>query len=310
MKTSTWTWAEVPYFDGHCDTLTALDGRYGKICLDIDCERYSRRGQVFAICGEYIPRPLDSLFSNCLARLRNMKNAVLCRTASEFTAAEGAGKCAAVLAIEGAEVIDCDPGKLEMAADAGVRIIAPTWNIYNGLCGNARELSSKGLTGCGREFCAEAVHQGMKLDVSHASAQASMELVKLFPGSVFASHSNSSYVYPHGRNISDELFTAIASTGGTVGINLYTKFISSEKCTLSDAVRHIRHFESLCSNSLKHISLGCDIDGCSFFPEGISTSSDVYKLAAELENTGFDKGSIIDIFHDNLFRFIFERQEL
>ncbi len=307
MKTSTpiSVLKDLPYFDGHCDTLTAFDGRYGRLCLELDRESFSARGQVFAICGDISPRPMDELFGTCISRYFSFPGVAPCRSAKEFIAAEKAGLCAGVLGIEGAEVIDCSLEKLEKAAEIGVKIIAPTWNIYNGLCGTASEMTGRGLTSAGIGFCRKAVALGMKLDVSHASDCAIADMAELFPGSVFASHSNSRAVCGHRRNIPDELFSKIASVGGCVGINLYSPFVDENCADISRVADHICHFVSLVPGGEKHVSLGCDLDGCDSLPAGISGSVDVALIAEELFSRGFDRESIIDIFHNNLFRFIF-----
>ncbi len=245
----------------------------------------------------------------CAGRLSRLDGARLCRTAEEFRAAENAGLCAAVLGIEGAEVLDCDPRRLLPAAELGVKIVGPTWNIYNGLCGTAAEQTQKGLTPAGREFCAEAVRLGMKLDASHASEAAVRDMLELFPGNVFASHSNAYALCSHPRNISDGLFRAIAASGGVTGINLYTPFLGEKTADVSLAAEHIVHFSALSGDAGKHIALGCDFDGCGSFPAGINGSEDVGLIAEELSLRGFDRQGIIDIFHDNLFGFIWERQD-
>ena len=305
MCISTWT-DDFPYFDGHCDTLTAMDGRYGRICLQLEKEKYSRRGQIFAICGDISPRPMDNIFKVCLERFSRMDGVSLCRNSDEFLDAQSKGKCASILAIEGAEVIDCDSSRLEEVCNLGVKVIAPTWNIFNGLCGTAAESVNTGLTCAGVEFCDKAVSLGILLDVSHASEAAAFEMVKRYPGNVFASHSNSYAVCPNRRNISDELFCAIAESGGTVGINLYAPFVSQTDADLGRVADHICHFAELTPLAFKSISLGFDLDGCDHLPKGMSTSCDAHLLAYELSCRGFDKQSIIDIFHDNLFGFIWK----
>ena len=286
-----------------------MDGRFGRICVRLDKENYSRRGQIFAICGDISPRPMDKLFTVCLERFSKLEGVALCRNKHEFLLAQDKGLCASILSVEGAEVLDCDPKKLYLAKDAGVRVINPTWNIYNGLCGTAAEQTQKGLTPAGEEFCDEAVSLGMLLDISHASDRAAFDIIKRYKGKVFASHSNAFAIYKHRRNISDELFCAIAENGGTVGINLYNKFLSDGRADVKNVADHICHFASLLPHGIKHISLGFDLDGCNSLPSGVSSSEDGVLLASELACRGFDKQSIIDIFHDNLFGFIWERQE-
>ena len=69
------------------------------------------------------------------AQLRENEDRItLCRTAPEAEAAMQAGKCAAFLAIEGAEAVREDEGLLELAYEAGVRMVSLVWNLPNGLC--------------------------------------------------------------------------------------------------------------------------------------------------------------------------------
>lgn len=253
---------------------------------------------------------MEGLFKTCIERFNKLKGVSLCRNKNEFISAQNRGLCASLLSVEGAEVLDCDPKNLSAARALGVKVINPTWNIYNGLCGTAAEQCDKGLTSFGAEFCDEAVSLGMLLDISHASSRASFDILNRYKGKVFASHSNSLSVCKHKRNVSDELFCAVAENGGTVGINLYTPFLSDSEANIKTVADHICYLASLLPDGIKHISLGFDLDGCDSLPQGFNSSADGFLLASELACRGFDKQSIIDIFHDNLFGFIWERQEI
>lgn len=57
------------------------------------------------------------------------------------------GKCAAFLAIEGAEAVREDEGLLEHAYESGVRMISLVWSLPNSLaapCGSGRRADGKG----------------------------------------------------------------------------------------------------------------------------------------------------------------------
>lgn len=83
--------------------------------------------------GDFL-RALD----NFHAQLReNADKITLCRTASEAEAAMQSGKCAAFLAIEGAEAVREDEGLLERAYEMGVRMISLVWNLPNSLAAPA-----------------------------------------------------------------------------------------------------------------------------------------------------------------------------
>ena len=310
MKTSTASLSERPdaYFDGHCDTLTALDGRYGPLALDLAGERFSRRGQIFAVCGDDAPAP--GLIPLCLERFQSFPGIAPADSAAGAAAAFARGLCAAVLGLEGAELIGCDPGALAALRDQGFLVVGPTWNHFNGLCGTCVERSELGLTGAGVAFCGEAVRLGMKLDASHASEAAALEMVRRWPGSVFASHSDALAVCPHPRNASDRLFRALAESGGVVGLNLYEPFLSGGRATAEDAARHAAHFLGLSPAAENAVALGFDLDGCDRLPEGIRTSADAAdRVAAALSRAGAD-GTLRDkIWFDNLFTFLFGKED-
>ena len=261
------------YFDAHCDTLTAMDGRYGRIRLEPENEDFERRGQIFAVCGDIRPRPFGDLLENCVKSLQGFKNVRLCRNSADLISAENEKKTAAFLSIEGAEVIDCDEQRLGEAFELGVRLIGPTWNIANGLAGTCVRHRKKGLTKKGRSFVKKALETGMVLDISHISDAAAEEIIELSGGRVIASHSNSRRVCANPRNLPDELFISLSKRGGVCGINLYPPFLNgTEKAGIKDVLLHIEHFASLFPGADVHIVLGCDLDGCSNLPEEIETS--------------------------------------
>ena len=124
-------------FDGHCDTPIELWLQNQPLLentLAVSLARAQRLGgwaQFFAFCTAWVkaklPRP--EIFSRALdyfdAQLReNADKITLCRTASEAEAAMQSGKCAAFLAIEGAEAVREDEGLLEHAYESGVRMIS------------------------------------------------------------------------------------------------------------------------------------------------------------------------------------------
>ena len=80
-----------------------------------------------------------------------------------------AGKLAAFLSVEGAELLDCSLETLRWAQGQGVRIVHPTWNHANALAGSHCDQPERGLSQQGRRFVSEMVSLGMLVDVSHLS---------------------------------------------------------------------------------------------------------------------------------------------
>ena len=241
-------------FDGHCDTPIELWLQNQPLLentLAVSLARAQRLGgwaQFFAFCTAWVkaklPRP--EIFSRALDNFHaqlceNEDKITLCRTVSEAETAMQAGKCAAFLAIEGAEAVREDEGLLEHAYESGVRMISLVWNLPNGLaapCG-----SDEGLTETGRRFFKRAQALGMLVDVSHLSEKGFWDMIELAEKPVLASHSNSFSVCPHPRNLTDDQFRAICDLGGTAGLNLYVPFLTEQpRASFDDLRRHLDHF--------------------------------------------------------------------
>ena len=297
----------MPYrvFDGHCDTPVELwlqEKQLRSSDLAVSLDKAAGLGgyaQFFAFCTAWIETrmPHTEHFSRALdyflAQLRKNEDRItLCRTAPEAEAAMQAGKCAAFLAIEGAEAVREDEGLLELAYEAGVRMVSLVWNLPNGLSGSCQ--TGEGLTEKGKRFFRRAQKLGMLVDVSHLSEKGFWDMAELAERPIVASHSNSAAVCPHVRNLTDEQFRALCQLGGLSGINLYSAFLTEGRATFEDVRRHIDHFLELGGDG--HIALGADLDGCEALPEGFSRLGDYEKLAEYLTGCGYSDGMMQKLF--------------
>ncbi|MBO4331064.1 MAG: membrane dipeptidase [Oscillospiraceae bacterium] len=299
---------DIPLFDGHSDAILRLytdrapTGALKKNENHVDLERglrYSKYAQFFALFGFPGMFPgkdgFEELYGRFIAELSP------CRTAGEAKTAAENGRCAAFLSIEGAELIDCDPARLEQAYEKGVRSICLSWNRATRLCGSAVEDSERGLSAEGREFVMLAHRLGMIVDVSHLSDAGVYDIARL--GIPFiASHSDSRAVYPHPRNLDDDMFRAVRDSGGTVGLNMYADFLGEGRVTLDDVLRHAEHFLEL--GGEKTLAIGADLDGCDRLPEGMSGIQDMAKLYEALAGRGCGRELLEDIFYNNLMRVV------
>lgn len=299
---------DIPLFDGHSDAILRLYvdgapvGALKKNDNHVDLERglrYSKYAQFFALFG--LPEMFrgrdgfEELYKRFIAELSP------CRTAEEARTAMEEGRCAAFLSIEGAGLIDCDPGRLEQAYEKGVRSICLSWNRATRLCGSSAEDPDRGLSAEGREFVRLADRLGMIVDVSHLSDAGVYDVARM--GIPFiASHSNSRAVYPHPRNLDDDMFRAIRDSGGTAGLNLYADFLCGGRAAIEDVIRHAEHFLEL--GGEKTLAIGGDLDGCDRLPEGIEGIQDVAKLYRAFADRGYGKELLDNIFFNNLMRVV------
>ena len=325
----------IPYFDAHCDTVyrcletgetSALD--YGDSREEqcryyatsahlrrngghIDLERsrqFSRCAQFFALFHDAAEAPADGLWAQCRRMhdffLREMvDNADIvchCRTGREVDEAAAAGKTAALLSIEGADLLDCDVHKVETVTHWGVRLLNPVWNRANVLSGTNAEDPERGLSAKGRDFIRALEEYGIYPDVSHLSDAGFWDLVHIARRPIVASHSNARAVCPHRRNLTDDQFRAIRDLGGVVGLNLYLDFVG--RPTMDALVAHVEHFLAL--DGEKTLCLGGDLDGCEALAAGMTGMQDVPKLYEALKTRGYGDVLLEDIFWNNLRRLI------
>jgi len=306
-------------FDGHCDALSYMvvyGGGLRESKGQVDLLRMKEHGpwaQFFAIFGTrgYPDMPLEEMFPKQYEIFQRELAAngdllVQCRTAEEIEAAWAAGKSAAILSVEGAELLGCSLEELERAYRLGVRAVNLTWNHANALSGSNDEEPEKGLTDQGRAFVRRMQELGMLVDVSHLSDPGFWDVYELSQAAgkpFFASHSNARAVCPHKRNLTDEQFTAIMKSGGVAGLNMSAEFLGEDP-TVDTVVAHVEHWFGLGGEA--NVSLGGDWDGITHWPEGLDSIEDVHKLAERLLRMNYKEKQVEDLFCNNLMRVVRE----
>lgn len=259
--------------------------------------KFTPCAQVFAVCAETLDRPVEKADA-MLRRLsqeieENSDIVMLCLNFHDIKKAAGLGKIAAVISIEGCEQIS----SLESAYQNGVRVLHPTWNLDNELCGAAMG-SGKGLTEKGRAFVKKAQHMGFALDMSHISERGFWDTLEACEKPVIAGHSNAKALCNVPRNLTDEQFNALVLIGGGAGINLYPEFLGLGK-DINAVIAHIEHFLSL--GGERSVFLGCDFDGIDSTPTGLDGVHKLDKLYNELLNRNYPEALVRALFWDNLY---------
>ena len=306
---------EIDIFDGHCDTVLRCcleGGGFGRNPYHVDLERagkYRRYAQFFALFGQ--PEDFPGLTARetfarvygLFSREMEVNAAVIahCRTAAEAEGAFAAGKMAAFLSVEGAELLDCSLERLEEARKLGVRSVNLTWNHANALSGTNAEDADRGLTDQGRAFVRRAEELGVLVDVSHLSDPGFRDAAELLSGPFFASHSNSRAVFSHPRNLTDRQFTAIIEHDGVAGLNLYAEFVGG-RADLEAAAAHLDHWLEL--GGERNIALGGDLDGCSPLAGPMAGIQDYERLYRFLRARGYSDALLRDLFFNNLMRVV------
>jgi len=304
-----------PVFDLHCDTALKLVGeQYDRInslrknTYHIDLERantFPGYTQCFACyTSDLMMLPanisvigaFERLLASILTEVEQNSDVIrLAYSAQDIRENYNQGLMSAILTIEGTAGIDYNPELLEDLYNIGFRITTLGHNEKNPLTGS--NVTGGGLTELGREYVKEAQRLGMVIDVSHISDEGFWDIMEITQKPIIASHSNSRSLCDVPRNLTDDMFKAICKTEGTVGINLYSDFLS-EKPTIDTVCDHIIHLLDVAGDD-HHISLGSDFDGMSELPEGITGIQDYQKLALRLSERGLSDKTIENIFWNN-----------
>ena len=319
----------IPYFDAHCDTIwrcmaasggddgaglpptlqtgSGLLRNEGHVDLTRDA-LFARRGQFFALYDDVKRLPDGTAWRRCCqmhdwftAQLaENSGRIALCRSGAEADAAVAAGKTAAFLSVEGADLLDCGIGQLQTAAGWGVRLVNMVWNHANVLGGSCADDPDRGLSPQGRDFLRELERLGVYADVSHLSDPGFWDVFRMTERPMVASHSDARALCPHRRNLTDDMFRAVRDTGGVVGLNLYRDFVGG--ASMDALVAHAEHFLSL--GGEKTLCIGGDLDGCEALAAGMQGVEDIPHLYEALERRGYGKSLLEDIFWNNLCRLL------
>ncbi len=306
----------LPVFDLHCDTALAISERVDeqksslrKSACHIDLTRAGELGgyaQCFAMFttpdfDEWFHKPVTQVFENMLSNLEaelaaNADLIAKARTTAEIDDNLKNGKMSAILTLEGPAGIDFDPERLEALYQQGFRISTLGWNEKNVLTGS--HVTGGGLTDRGREYVKECQRLGILVDVSHISDEAFWDIISITEAPIVASHSNLRSVCPHSRNLTEDMYRALAETGGTAGINLCAPFIRTDRPDLDATCDHIFRMLELAPDGT-HVSLGGDLDGCDTLPQGFSGIESYNVLADRLLERGLDEKTIRNIYWHN-----------
>jgi len=315
--------------DTHCDTLKCLSSLFTRardaMWTDrsavglgsradvghVDIPRLREGGvdcQVFAISSLRDRTPpfalrtaldmLDVFYSECE---KNRDRIVPATSHSDILRAVRGGKVAALLSIEGADVIEGSLGALRVFHRLGVRMVGLVHSRRNLLAdGVTDSRTGGGLSEFGVEVVEELNRLGILIDVSHLSDAGFWDLVDVTKAPFVASHSNSRAVCDHPRNLTDDQIRALADRGGVMGINFAPAFVHPTHATVERVVDHIDHIVELVGAD--HVGLGSDFDGIPATPEGLEDVSKIPNITRELVRRGYPEEDIRKILGENHLR--------
>ncbi len=297
-------------FDLHCDTLDTIamhdwepySGEHpvnhgtlaandGALAMERTGRPWAQNYAIWVPNYEYQKDPLGfyragaAAFAEQMTLLADVAEQV--RDGREVSRVLGQGKVAAMLAVENAAPMD--EGGLAMVDEFvrdGVKTVTLTWNGENSLGGGIG--SHEGLSAFGREAVAAMERERIVVDCSHLSDESFADLLACAKRPFVATHSNARAICSHPRNLTDEMFRAIADRGGLVGLNYYRAFITDRsegaapadgEVTFDELAAHVEHWLDLGGEDV--VALGSDFDGADV-PAWIDACEKVGDLRARM----------------------------
>ncbi len=298
--------------DGHCDTMGELmvqSGNLAECNLRVTLPRLAAYGGYIQFFALWVDDTETSPFAHAerMAKFYDVQVKKFKLTpvlsACDAETVLNKGQIGALLAVENGNVLEGDIQNLKKIYRWGVRTLTLTWNGTNELCDGIGVENGAGLSVFGRNVVQLMNELGMIVDISHISEKGFWDVMRESKQPVMATHSNSSAICGHKRNLTDEQIHALSEKGGVMGLNLYPAFLSDNKIAdWTDCIRHIKHIINVGGEDC--LGLGSDFDGFSGdMPHGITGPQDFDFLFEKLKENGLTAQQIEKIAYKNVLDF-------
>ncbi|MEX2374340.1 MAG: membrane dipeptidase [Dehalococcoidia bacterium] len=169
-----------------------------------------------------------------------------------------AGKSVIVFGSQGPGRLEGDVGLVGDLHRLGLRSCGLSYNVANSVGSGCVEPDPGGLSHLGVELVERLNEWGICVDVAgHCSEATAFDAIEVGQGPVVCTHTNVKAIRDTPRGTTDEMFRAIADTGGVAGITAFRFFVTDgDQATIDDYVDHIEHVARLVGP--EHVGLGFD----------------------------------------------------
>jgi len=252
-----------------------------------------------------------------------------------------ARRIASMFGMEGGEAINNNLALLREFRAAGVLYMTLTHSTTNDWVDSATDAPRHGgLSPFGEDVIREMNRIGMLVDLSHVSADAMRDALRVSTAPVIFSHSSAFAITPHPRNVPDDVLRLVHENGGVVMVNFYPGFTSNEvwqwssnraaeearlkarnpgdpaavsaglvawvganprpEIDLSVIADHIDHIAEVAGHG--NVGIGSDFDGVPYLPQRLDGVEDYPALFVELARRGWSDADMAKLAGGNLLR--------
>ena len=240
--------ARIITLDSHLDTpanfslpgWSILDRHDPRSGSQIDYPRLVEGELDGGLWAVYTPQGGRTPADNLLSRDQGLKRLVeirellaahpdkfeLALSADDAPRIKKAGRRIVYISVENASPLASDPSLLTAYYKLGVRVLGLVHTANNDFADSATDKPEwHGLSPKGRALVAEANRLGIVLDQSHASNDVFDQLLALSKAPIILSHTSSSALHQHPRNIDDDRIRRLAAKGGVIQVNSLSGYL-------------------------------------------------------------------------------------
>lgn len=356
----------TPLIDGHNDLAEQIHDNYGgdqsRLDLTADTRALStplhtdiprlRQGRLGAqFWSVYVPAELQGAASAEAVHVQidTVRQIVqryprvfeLARTADDIVRIHRAGRIASMFGMEGGEAINNNLAILRDFRAEGVLYMTLCHSKTTSWVDSATDAPVHGgLSPFGEDVVREMNRIGMLVDLSHVSADAMRDALRVSAAPVIFSHSSAFAITPHPRNVPDDVLRLVHQNGGVVMVNFYPAFTANEVWQwgarrLAEEARlkalnpgdptavtegvaawvaanprpeigvgviadHVEHIAEVAGHD--NVGIGSDFDGVPFLPQGLDGIEDYPALFVELMRRGWSDTDLAKLAGGNLLR--------
>jgi len=341
--------------DSHANNLDAIDlnsdTRRLTPPMHTDIPRLRRGGVGAQFWSVYVPATFKGLAATQAVHEQiDLTRRIIARYPRVFEFADSAddivrihraGRIASMFGIEGGEAINENLALLREFRASGVLYMTLTHSTTIGWVDSATDAPRHGgLSEFGEQVVREMNNVGMFVDLSHVSAEAMRDALRVSQAPVIFSHSSAFAIAHHPRNVPDDVLREVRRNGGVVMVNFTSPFISEEfrqwsarrsgeeqrhkslnpgdpaaaaaglaaweaanpppRVTVDNVADHVEHIGRIAGRA--HVGLGADYDGVTYLPEEMGGVDSYTVLLVTLLRRGWSDADIAGLAGGNLLR--------
>lgn len=166
-------------------------------------------------------------FDVVLRLVRSRPELELARSAADVERIHRAGRIASLIGVEGGHMIEGSLAVLRIFHELGARYLTLThWDNVEWADAATDRAEQGGLNEFGEAVIRELNRLGMFVDISHVSADAMRDALRVSRAPVIFSHSNAHALDPHPRNVPDDVLRLLPRNGGVVHVNFIKEYVA------------------------------------------------------------------------------------